>query len=121
MLGNPNAERALLEQTYDGMMTVTGTTKSIARGETIVRRDVILLENIPCALSFSGAEAGEQTDDRGKIGYTASIFCSPDIHVAAGSQITVEQYGKTYRFKYSGECAMYPTHQQISVTREDVA
>ena len=27
MLGNPELERALLEQTYDGVMTVTGTSK----------------------------------------------------------------------------------------------
>ena len=29
MLGNPELERVLLEQTYDGVMTVTGTRKQV--------------------------------------------------------------------------------------------
>jgi len=35
MLGNPELERALLEQTYDGVMTVTGTRKQEVGGETV--------------------------------------------------------------------------------------
>lgn len=54
MLGNPELERALLEQTYDGVMTVTGTSKQEVGGETVVTPDTVLHENIPCALSFSG-------------------------------------------------------------------
>ena len=54
MLGNPELERALLEQTYDGVMTVTGTRKQEVNGETVVTPDAVLHENIPCALSFSG-------------------------------------------------------------------
>ena len=37
MLGNPELERALLEQTYDGVMTVTGTSKQEVGGETVSR------------------------------------------------------------------------------------
>ena len=51
MLGNPELERALLEQTYDGVMTVTGTSKQEVGGETVVTPDAVLHENIPCALS----------------------------------------------------------------------
>ena len=54
MLGNPELERALLEQTYDSVMTVTGTSKQEVGGETVVTPDAVLHENIPCALSFSG-------------------------------------------------------------------
>ena len=32
MLGNPELERALLEQTYDGVMTVTSTSKQTVNG-----------------------------------------------------------------------------------------
>ena len=91
MLGNPELERALLEQTYDGVMTVTGTSKQEVGGETVVTPDAVLHENIPCALSFSGC------------------------------RIAVQQYGTTYRLKYSGESAVYPTHQQLSAVREERA
>ena len=43
---------------------------------------------------------------------------SPELDIPAGCQITVQQYGKTYIFQYSGECVCYPTHQQLSVMRE---
>ena len=36
MLGQSELERALLEQTYDGVMTVTGTSKQEVGGETVV-------------------------------------------------------------------------------------
>ena len=42
MLGNPELERALLEQTYDGVMTVTGTSKQTVNGETVVAPDAVL-------------------------------------------------------------------------------
>ena len=75
MLGNPELERALLEQTYDGVMTVTSTSKQEVGGET----------------------------------------------VPAGCRLAVQQYGATYRLKYSGESAVYPTHQQLSAVREERA
>ena len=42
MLGNPELERALLEQTYDGVMTVTSTSKQTVNGETVVTPDAVL-------------------------------------------------------------------------------
>ena len=116
MLGNPELERALLEQTYDGVMTVTGVSKQIVNGETVVTPDAVLHENIPCALSFSGTP-----DSSGQISYQATIYCAPDLTVPAGCRIAVRQYGVTYRLKYSGESAVYPTHQQLSAVREERA
>lgn len=55
MLGNPELERALLEQTYDGVMTVTGTSKQEVGGETVVTPDAVLHDEYPvCASRFSG-------------------------------------------------------------------
>ena len=112
MLGNPELERALLEQTYDGVMTVTGTSKQEVGGETVVTPDAVLHENIPCALSFSGTP---------EISYQATIYCAPELTIPAGCRIVVQQYGATYRLKYSGESAVYPTHQQLSAVREERA
>ena len=116
MLGNPELERALLEQTYDGVMTVTGTSK-----ETVVTPDAVLHENIPCALSFSGTPDSKTDANSSQISYQATIYCAPDLAVPAGCRIAVQQYGATYRLKYSGESAVYPTHQQLSAVREERA
>lgn len=121
MLGNPELERALLEQTYDGVMTVTGTRKQEVDGETVVTPDAVLIENAPCALSFSGTPDSKTDANSGQISYQATIYCAPDLTVPAGSRIAVLQYGVTYRLKYSGESVAYPTHQQLSAVREERA
>ena len=121
MLGNPALERALLEQTYDGVMTVTGTSKQEVGGETVVTPDAVLHENIPCALSFSGTPDSKTDANSSQISYQATIYCAPDLAVPAGCRIAVQQYGVTYRLKYSGESAVYPTHQQLSAAREERA
>ena len=72
MLGNPELERALLEQTYDGVMTVTGTSKQEVGGETVVTPDAVLHENIPCALSFSGTPDSKTDANSGQISYQAN-------------------------------------------------
>lgn len=118
MLGNPEIERRLLESTYDGVMTVTGTRKETRNGETVVTPDAVLHENIPCALSFSGTPDSKTDANSGQISYQATIYCAPDLTVPAGSRITVHQYGMVYQLKYSGESAVYPTHQQLSAVRE---
>jgi len=48
MLGNPELERALLEQTYDGVMTVTGTSKQEVGGETVVTRCCTRISRVRC-------------------------------------------------------------------------
>ena len=117
MLGNIELERMALEMTYDGYMTVTGYSKTVIDGETVAVPE-IRYETQPCALSFTKTPDAKQGEDSGEIRYQAMIFCAPELDIPAGCQITVQQYGKTYIFQYSGECVCYPTHQQLSVMRE---
>ena len=118
MLGNPELERALLEQTYDGVMTVTGTSKQEVGGETVVTPDAVLHENIPCALSFSGTPDSKTDANSGQISYQATIYCAPDLAVPAGCRIAVQQYGATYRLKYSGESAVSVLCQKPDAKKE---
>ena len=118
MLGAPDLERGLLELTYNGVMTVTGTRKEVVNGETVVTPDAALYENLPCALSFSDTPSSESGEDSGQVRYQATIFCEPEPDLPTGCRITVQQCGVTYRLKYSGERIVYPTHQQLSAVRE---
>lgn len=110
-------ERRMLEGTYDGRMTVTAYVKNKVDGETVFA-DKILYDDVPCALSFSQTPAPGQTEDAGRISYAATVFCAPELVIPPGCRIEVVQYGARTVFAYSGERAMYPTHQQISVRRE---
>lgn len=96
MLGNPDLERKWLELTYDGVMTVTGSKKQNVDGETVSAPNVVLYENQPCALSFSGTPDGNQGEDAGEISYRGTIFCAPELDIPAGCRIMVMQYGKSY-------------------------
>lgn len=118
MLGLIELERAALEMTYDGHMTVTGSRKETVNGETVVVPDAVLYEDRPCALSFSGTPDAAQGEDAGAIAYQAVLFCAPELAIPTGCRIAVTQYGKPYAFAYSGESVAYPTHQQLSVQRE---
>ncbi len=83
MLGNPELERALLEQTYDGVMTVTGTSKQEVGGETVVTPDAVAREYPVCAVVFR--HTGQQTDaNSGQISYQATIYCAPELTIPGG-------------------------------------
>lgn len=118
MLGNVSAERRLLEQTYDGLMTVTGSRKRVEDGETVIDHDAVLCEGEPCALSLAATPATDQDGTAGAIRYDAVLFCAPELDLPPGCHISVSQYGKTIPLLYSGERALLPTHQQLSVRRE---
>ena len=121
MLGNVKRERALLERTYDGQMTVIGNRKETIDGETVVTPDAVLFEGQPCALSRKNDAETAQADDAGRVSVLAKLFCAPELVIPAGCRITVTQYGQTRAFQYSGEAFQYPTHQELTVKMEATA
>lgn len=114
-------ERKWLEQTYDGVMTVTGSRKETIEGETVVTPDAVLYESQPCALSRKEDTKTVQTEASGAVAYAAKLFCAPELNIPPGSRITVMQYGQTRNFMYSGEAFFYPTHQELTVQVEAYA
>lgn len=118
MLGNPSWERRLLERTYDGTMTVTGSRKRVEDGETVIEHDAVLYEGVPCGLSTTAAPETAQDGTAGEIKYRAVLFCAPELEIPPGCRIIVTQYGRTTHYQYSGEGVLLPTHQQLSVQRE---
>ena len=77
MLGNPELERALLEQTYDGVMTVTGTRKQEVNGETVVTPDAVLHDPAEIAARCVAMAAGEPIRDveGGELVLTPGSIC----------------------------------------------
>ena len=81
----------------------------------------MLHENIHVHCRFSGTPDSRTDANSGQISYQATIYCAPDLTVPAGCHIAVQQYGVTYRLKYSGESVVYPTHQQLSAVQEETS
>jgi hypothetical protein len=108
------AARKAQESLYDGVCTVTERQKvKDERSKLTGFKDVVVLENQPCKLSFKTLAATSQTESAANITQQTKLFISPDISINAGSTITVTQDGVITDYTCSGVPAVYPTHQEI--------
>lgn len=108
------AARKAQESQYFGVMTVTEHQKvKDDRSKLTTERDVIVLKDQPCRLSFETLRSAQQTESATSIHQIIKLFLTPDIEVKAGSKVTVTQDGVTADYKCSGVPAVYPTHQEI--------
>lgn len=111
------AARKAIESTYTGVMTVS-ERQSVKDPNTHITstKEVIVLENQPCKLSFETIAATVQTDTAASLTQGTKLFLPPDVEIKAGSKIIVEQDGVKNAYSASGVPAVYPTHQEIILT-----
>ena len=108
------AARKAQESMYFGVMTVTEHKKvKDDRSKLTAEKDVVVLENQPCRLSFETLKSAQQTEAATSITQIIKLFLNPEITVKPGSKLTVTQDGVTADYKCSGVPAIYPTHQEI--------
>ena len=108
------AARKAIESTYIGSLVVIEHQK-VKDEETKLTgyKDVAVIENQPCKLSFESLKTASQSDSAATVTQTTKLFVSPDIVIKAGSKITVTQAGITTDYTCSGVPAVYLTHQEI--------
>lgn len=126
MFGNPTAERAVLEMTYEDTMTVT-TTSSVVIDHITHTEPKTIYADVRCALSRSG-DSSAQTDVQHKIDYDAVIFAAPELAVLPGDTIQLRRFGRdqpeskiTLDYEVIGVPSVYMTHQQIKVKERGIA
>lgn len=114
--------RSIIEGTYRGEMTVYRRYAKVEKGRTVFR-EMAAYTGVPCALSRGGSVRRQGTALRqgavAEVSYDAKVFLSPEVVVPAGCRVVVTQDGATRNFLVSGEATVYPTHQEIVVTREE--
>lgn len=90
------AARKAIESTYTGVMTVS-ERQSVKDPNTHITstKEVVVLENQPCKLSFETIAATVQTDTAAALSQGVKVFLSPDVSIKAGSKLTVTQNGVT--------------------------
>lgn len=103
-----------IENTYDGICSIV-EYKDITDERTKIthQKEVVVIENQPCKLSFERLSAANQTEIASSISQGTKLFISPEIKVKSGSKIIVEQYGLVNEYSASGEPAIYTSHQEI--------
>lgn len=111
--------RKAVESLYHGTCTVYERKK--AKGEKTKLtgfKDVLVLENQPCRLSFAKINAAVQGEAAATAAQAIKLFLSPDIIVKPGSKVTVLQNGVERDYTSSGVPAVYQSHQEIMLELE---
>lgn len=108
------AARKAIEATYTGMVTVSEYQRVKDPNTALTSyKEVVVLENQPCKLSFESIATAVQTGTVATVSQAVKLFLSPDITIKPGSKLTVTQTGVTTEYSSSGVPAVYPTHQEI--------
>lgn len=126
--GNPSAERAAIERTYEDTATVTRTAPQTGANKITKSVPSVVYSAIICALSQSGSDKSQQTKAQNKIEYDAVIFLPPTLSILPGDKIALKRFGRyspdspiIYDFEVVGRPAIYPTHQEVKVKDGDLS
>lgn len=128
MFGNPGAERAAIELTYEDTATITRTTQQTGANKITKSVPGVIYSEIICALSYSGSDKSEQTKAQNEVDYDAVIFAAPDLLVLPGDGVSLKRFGRDnpssqilLTFQVVGRPSLYATHQEIKVKEGDLA
>lgn len=95
--------------------TVNPDTK---RTESVYK---IFKSDIPCKLSIKTAYVTSDSDTVSTSQQSIILFLSADIIVPSGSKFLIRHFGRELKFQQSGEPAVYPNHQEITLLYDEWA
>ncbi|OMF05729.1 ABC transporter ATP-binding protein [Paenibacillus amylolyticus] len=75
---------------------------------------------VPCRISQKALGTNGQTESVNNIAYETKLFISPLVEIKQGDKCSVTRDSLTREYT-AGEPFLYPTHQEISLQREDKA
>jgi hypothetical protein len=111
--------RKAIESRYKGFCDILEKRKVKDEiTKATVLKDIAVLSNQPCRLSYSSSGTANQTDTVSNIEQTIKLFITPEIKVAPGSKLRITQNGTTTDYISSGVPAVYETHQEVSLELE---
>lgn len=116
-----HAHRQAIEQLYEDRATI----KRYMEYEDPITKETkhglqTIYEHKPCRISQRALGTNNQTETVNQIAYETKLFISPDLEIRQGDVIEVKR-GTVTRTYTTGEPFLYPTHQEVSLQREDEA
>lgn len=122
MLPKTAVVRKALERLYDGKATIYTYPDGEADAVTGVVKPVQKAAGpYPCRVSYKNIQSGNnEGDGLATFSQAITLFISPDIVIAAGSDIEVVQRGRTLQFTASGVPAVYDSHQEVPLAHRGV-
>lgn len=107
------AVRKAIEMTYNGQCKITEHQKFKKENQSTGFKDVVVLENQPCKLSFSSITNTKSGEAAAMVIQSAKVLIAPELVIKPGSMLTITQNGVTTSYIKSGEPALFDTHQEI--------
>ena len=108
--------RKAIESMYDGTCTIIERQKVKLPNKSTGFMGIVVLEDIPCRLSFKTITNTNQTETGvSAVVQVTKVFIAPEIQVKPGSKLTITQNDVTTEYKSSGQPAIYTTHQEIEL------
>ena len=107
--------RKAIESLYEGLCTVTERQPYSRPNKSTGFKEVTVIKDQPCRLSFSSIPAAEQTETGAALQQSIRLFIAPEIEILPGSRITVTQNGVTVCYCRSGQPAVYASHQEVDL------
>lgn len=118
--GNPAAERAAIEGTYEDTAVIS-RMEAVLDGDLTRPRPTAVYTGVACALSRDGADGSGQRAPQNEIDYDATLFLAPELDVQPGDRVEVSRFGRTYAYAVEGRPAVYATHQEARLKERGLA
>ena len=106
-----------LVRLWHDTMTVTQKEAYKREDKSTGFRDVVIVEDEPCKVSFSDNIAfnllTESDGVASPLKKNVKLFCSPDINIPPGSKIAITHKGATINYTHSSQPSIFTHHQEI--------
>jgi hypothetical protein len=112
--------RKAIESRYDNVCSVYVYSDVFDEDTKQTRRErVVLLENIPCRLSYQtqafASLVSTQANGVPSAYQSVKMFISPDLDIPENSEIEVHRAGRLLKFKRSSVPVIHTNHQEVMV------
>ena len=111
-----NTKKAL-QKLWKDKLTVTEYQEITKPNGATGFKEIIVLEDEPCKLSFSSLKQTDQHEENAAVVQATKVFCDNTLDIPAGSKLTikrkVQSVYKTFEYSQSGQPGIFTNHQEI--------
>lgn len=112
--------RKAIESRYDNVCSIYVYQDVFDEDTKQTKRErVLMLENIPCRLSYQtqafASLVSTQADGIPEAYQSVKMFIAPELDIPENSEIEVNRYGRLLKFKRSSVPVIHSNHQEVMV------
>ena len=107
-----NTKKALMKLWKD-LFSLVEFQEDVKSNDADGFKEVTILENQPCKLSFSTLKEANQNDTGAAVTQVVKLFCDNLIDIKPGSKIIVQRDNQLFEFSQSGIPGVFSNHQEI--------